>query len=95
MSELLTSAELRFHDLETSSEMNPHLVTKLAKQTNQNAAFVVFLFPFNSGQTQITDQYFHDQTGYLKNTHISKRMDCYKLKMKTSAPPALLPHPSQ
>lgn len=66
--------------------MNPHLGMKLAKETNQNAAFEVSLFPFNSGQTQITDQYFHDQTGHLKNTHISERMDCYKSKMKTSAP---------
>lgn len=66
--------------------MNPHLGMKLAKETNQNAAFEVSLFPFNSGQTQITDQYFHDQTGHLKNTHISERMDRYKSKMKTSAP---------
>lgn len=66
--------------------MNPHLVMKLAKKTHQNTPFIVFLFPFNSGQTKITDQYFHDQTGNLKNAHISERTDSYKPKMKTSAP---------
>lgn len=76
MPELLTWNVLPWS--ETSSEMNPHLGMKLAKETNQNAAFEVSLFPFNSGQTQITDQYFHDQTGHLKNTHISEKMDRYK-----------------